>query len=199
MADPTFLAGVVLNIPLFRPCPSRLDDAGNCNRAVPSNRSVNNRQIRHARAGNGGAAALIVVALLIGLGAGGYYYYQQNQGSKTQASLVTMAVSKGGFDHIVQEQGEIESSSNEVITCKVKSQGGGGTAILWVIDEGTLVKKGDKLVELDASQIDSNLKQQRIVVSNASATVASQAALVEQAKIAREEYLQGVFKTDERV
>ncbi len=107
-------------------------------------------------------------------------------------------MSRGPFDHIVLEQGEIESSSNQEVICEVKSRGGGGVAILWVIDEGARVDKGDKLVELDASELELNLKEQNIKVITAESRATSAAALVKQAEISREEYLEGVFKSDQK-
>jgi HlyD family secretion protein len=80
----------------------------------------------------------------------------------------------------------------------VEARGGAGIAILWVIDEGTKVSKGDKLVELDSSQLEVQLKEQRIVVVTSEANVSSAEALVEQAKIARQEYLEGVYLTEEK-
>ena len=94
--------------------------------------------------------------------------------------------------------GEVESSSNTEIVCEVKSRGSGGTAILWVIEEGTKVKKGEKLVELDAAELDLNLKEQKIQVITAESRLATAEAKLEQAKIARQEYLEGVYKTDEK-
>ena len=82
------------------------------------------------------------------------------------------------------EQGEVESSSNIDVNCEVKAKGTSGTPILWVIDEGTYVKKGDKLVELDASAFEDELTTQRIAVSGAESTVISSDALVRTAEIA---------------
>src|SRR5690606_30530853 len=113
-----------------------------------------------------------------------------------ESELILQPVSRGRFDHIVLEQGEIESSSNTEIICEVESRGGAGTAILWVIDEGSRVKKGEKLVELDSSQLETELKQQKIIVSNAQAALSSAEATVKQATIARQEYLEGTYTTE---
>ncbi len=54
----------------------------------------------------------------------------------------------------VTERGTIESQKNVEILCEVEDvQGDGinGTPILWIIDNGVSVKKGDLLVELDAA------------------------------------------------
>jgi multidrug efflux pump subunit AcrA (membrane-fusion protein) len=155
---------------------------------------------RSLRKRTGGALGAIVIGLVVAgvLGAIGYAFFF-NRGERVDTSqLITQAVSRGPFDHIVLEQGEIESSSNIEVICEVKSRGSGGTSILWVIDEGTRVKEGDKLVELDASQLEQTLSEDKIKVIAAEANVTTAKAQVEQAKIAREEYLEGVYKTEER-
>lgn len=141
---------------------------------------------------------LIVVGILGGIGY--YYYFDQGEGIDT-SDLITGAVIKAPFDHIVLTQGEIESSSNIEVICQVKSTGGGsggGTSILWVIDEGTAVKEGEKLVELDSSQLEQTLDADKLQVITAEANVTTAKAQVEQAVIARQEYLEGVYMTDER-
>jgi RND family efflux transporter MFP subunit len=107
-------------------------------------------------------------------------------------------VENGPFDHVVLEQGEIESSSNNEVKCEVKGRGGSGTPILSVVPEGTLVKKGDVLCQLDSSALEQEAKNQRIVVSNAESAVISAEAGVNKAIIARQEYLDGTFLTERK-
>ncbi|MEO9933388.1 HlyD family secretion protein [Rhodopirellula bahusiensis] len=148
----------------------------------------------------GGIMVGLLICLVL-LGVGGYFGYQRyvaQQSTINVDDLIVTEVTKSAFDHTVVEQGEIESSSNTEILCEIESRGGSGTSILWVIDEGSRVRKGDKLVELDSSNLEIELKEDRIQVITAEANVATASALVEQAKIAREEYLEGVFKTDEK-
>tara|TARA_R110002049_G_scaffold4601_6_gene32917 strand:+ start:132843 stop:134723 length:1881 start_codon:yes stop_codon:yes gene_type:complete len=155
-----------------------------------------------ARGRHGGLAGIVVVCLLLAgvVGWAGYEYFFGGVSGVSQDDLITQEVFQGPFDHIVLEQGEIESSSNIEVVSSVKSRsgGGGGAAILWVIDEGTVVKEGDKLVELDSSELEQLLKDQRIQVITQEAAVTTAEALLEQAKIAREEYLEGVYKTEEK-
>ena len=142
---------------------------------------------------------LVICLLLIAVIGGAGYAYLSNDGTSTDPdALITQTARRGPFDHIVLEQGEVESSSNTEIVCDVKSRGSGGTAILWVIEEGTKVKEGEKLVELDAAELELNLKEQKIQVITAESRLATAEANVEQAKISREEYLEGVYKTDEK-
>jgi multidrug efflux pump subunit AcrA (membrane-fusion protein) len=71
------------------------------------------------------------------------------------------AVSRGPFNHIVLEQGEVESSSNIEVRCEVKSRNTSGTQIISVLPEGSQVKKGDVIVRLDSSAW-SDRDQQRL-------------------------------------
>ena len=159
--------------------------------------SVNSRLARTR--GSVLTGLLIALVVFSSLGAGGYWFWQRSQNNAVRTDLIVDRVSRGPFDHIVLEQGELESSSNVDVICQVQSRGGGaGTPILWVVDEGTAVKAGDKLVELDDSEWRTALRDKRIVVIGAEATVAAAEAAVEQAKIAREEYLEGLFETEER-
>lgn len=150
----------------------------------------------HRRGGMVGG--LLVCLILLGvIGAVGYRLFYDNGSSVDLKDLITQSVSRGAFDHIVLEQGEIESSSNIEVVCDVKARGGGGVAILWVIDEGARVTKGDKLVELDASELELRLKEQRIQVITEEARVTTAQAQLEQAQISKQEYLEGVFMTEE--
>ncbi|MGB7346342.1 MAG: efflux RND transporter periplasmic adaptor subunit, partial [Pirellulaceae bacterium] len=141
---------------------------------------------------------LVAVVLVSILGWLAYTFIFKDDGGVSQDSLITQKVSRGAFDHVVLEQGEIESSSNTEVICEVRSRSGGSVSILWVADEGTKVDKGDKLVELDSSQLVTQVKEDKIQVTMASANVTTAKAKLEQAKIAREEYLEGIYKTEEK-
>ena len=76
-----------------------------------------------------------------------------NQDSKK----LTYQVTRGDLLVTVTEDGNVESASNSDIKCQVA----GGSSILWIVPDGSNVKKGDKLVELDASALDEQINQQR--------------------------------------
>ncbi len=153
---------------------------------------------RHRRQG-GLVVGLLICLVVAGLiGGVGYKYYSSNLAAAESGKLITQVAHRGPFDHVVAEQGEVESSSKTEIICEVKSRGTGGVSILWVIDEGTRVEPGDKLVELDSSELELRMKEQRIQVITAEAQVTTAEAILEQAKISRQEYLEGVFVTEEK-
>src|SRR6516225_1096459 len=53
---------------------------------------------------------------------------------------------------ILEDRGSLEAAQVSDVICRVKAKTTSGTAtIKWLIDDGTQVKKGDKLIELDDS------------------------------------------------
>lgn len=156
------------------------------------------RKVQERRGGNT-LVVVLVILLVPAVAIGGWIYYRQSGDSTaSDETPVTQVAFQGDFDHVVVEQGEVESSSNNEVKCQVEARGSSGTPVLWVIDEGSYVKVGDKLVELDSSALENELKGQRIVVSAAEASVISADAAVRQAVIAREEYLQGTYQTERK-
>lgn len=154
-----------------------------------------------SRTGNAKVLIFLAIASAVGGGAGFLWWRSQNQGgiySASDTEPILHEVTAGPFDHIVLEKGEVESSSNNEVKCEVKGRGGSGTPILNVIPEGTFVKKGDKLCQLDSSALDQEAKNQRIVVSSAESTVISSEALVSKAAIAKQEYLEGTYLTERK-
>ncbi len=170
-----------------------------CQFSSNSTRNVQSKNSKstHRRRGKALLIAILAVAATVAV-AYGYYRYTSSAGPTSTNQPILQAVTRGPFDHIVLEQGEVESSSNIDVVCEVKAKGGTGTPILWVIDEGTYVKKGDKLVELDASAFEDELTTQRIAVSGAEATVISSEALVKTAEIALQEYLEGTYLSERK-
>ncbi|MEM8735000.1 MAG: efflux transporter periplasmic adaptor subunit [Planctomycetota bacterium] len=156
-----------------------------------------NHRLRYQPAS--GRIVLTLLILLAALAGGGYAWYSNTStGSFAGDEIITDFVIRGPFDHIVLEQGEVESSSNIDVNCEIRTRGSGGTSILWVIEEGSYVKEGDKLVELDSATLENELTAQRIAVSSAEATVISSQAAVETAKISLQEYLEGTYMSERK-
>lgn len=143
-----------------------------------------------------GLACFLVIAGIIG--GVGYKYYLDTQSDLISSKLITQKAKLGPFDHVVSEQGEVGSSSKTEIICEVKSRGSGGVSILWVIPEGSVVRPGDKLVELDSSELEVQMKAKKILVITAGAKVTTAEAVFQQAVISKDEYLEGVYKTEEK-
>ena len=92
----------------------------------------------------------------------------------------------------VTEDGNVESAKNVEIKCQVA----GGSSILSIVKDGNEVKQGDKLVELDASQLDDQINQQKITYEKARSALVQAEKDFQVAEISVKEYLEGTFKKE---
>ena len=83
----------------------------------------------------------------------------------TSADAATFEVAQGPLTISVAESGTIKASEQVIIKSEVE----GRTTILYLIPEGTRVKEGELLIELDASQLHDQKVDQEIRVQNAEA------------------------------
>jgi HlyD family secretion protein len=88
------------------------------------------------------------------------------------------------------EHGVVESSRTEEAHCQVEGQ----STIIWILPYGSRVKKGDKVVELDASLLRDRLKNQEITVKEAEAAFQNALLARQTAELAHREYLDGTYK-----
>lgn len=105
---------------------------------------------------------------------------------------MTHTITRGSLEVSVTEQGQLESSQNIEIKCRVR----GGSTVLKVIEVGTKVEPGTVLVELDQSTIEDNINQNTITYQAAVATHTQSEADVAVAKIAIDEYIEGTFRSE---
>ncbi|MDB2525448.1 HlyD family efflux transporter periplasmic adaptor subunit [Mariniblastus sp.] len=115
------------------------------------------------------------------------------------ADAITFTAFKGTFISSVNEVGDIGSSSNIEIRCRVKSRGKEGVAILDLVPEGTKVEEGDFLCQLDDSLLKEELTERKIVVAKDKSDVIKaksqlEAAESKLAEFAGGRYLQQVKK-----
>jgi HlyD family secretion protein len=131
-----------------------------------------------------------VVALSILAGAAwGAVHLRSNRADKAISDVLTAKVLRGELLVTVTEDGSLESAVNIDIKCEVA----GGTSILWIVDDGTEVKKGEKIVQLDSAALEETINQQRIATEKARAAKIQAEKDYAAAKLAVEEYLQGTF------
>ena len=78
---------------------------------------------------------------------------------------LTFVVRRGPLTISVTERGTIKARDQEILKSEVEGQ----TTIIYLISEGTRVKQGDLLVELDASRLQDDKVDQLIKVQNAEA------------------------------
>lgn len=91
----------------------------------------------------------------------------------TRTDLITHTVRLEKLQQTIVERGALESAENRDVVCRVKAgtkNSTTATTIKWVIEDGTLVSAGQKLVELDDSGLQEQLKSQKIVVDQARAS-----------------------------
>jgi HlyD family secretion protein len=91
--------------------------------------------------------------------------------ASAQDEQVFQKVERGPVTQTVVERGELRAANAVDIVCKVRNRGDGkvATTIRWVIDDGAMVKKGDKIVELDSGAIQDQVRAMEIAVAQAQA------------------------------
>ncbi len=75
----------------------------------------------------------------------------------------TVKVVRGPLIATVTESGEIKSANSTEIKCMVEKE----SALLWIVEEGSLVKKGDKLIELDSTSLGEDYTSRKMELDNA--------------------------------
>ena len=134
---------------------------------------------------------VVGVVLLTVIAIGGFFSLGAFS-PKTKITKLRHTVERGNLIVSVNEEGSISSGNNEEIKCEVQ----GGSTILWIIENGTLVEVGDELVKMDTSSIEDSISQQTISYENARATVVQSQSAVDDAKITIEEFEEAIYPTD---
>lgn len=137
------------------------------------------------------AAALAVTAL--GLPGLGKPFRPWSAFFASRASdVITYPVKSASLPVVVNEKGSLESSKNEDAYCQVEGQ----TTIIKIVAEGTRVKKGDLVCELDSASLGDQLTTQMITTQGAEAAYKNAKLTRDVAEIAVTEYAEGIFKQD---
>lgn len=160
-------------------------------------RWMNSQQTRRAdRSGwftTATAAGLVVMLLAAG---GGIWWWTRGDESPDDTNVLLHTVQRDDFELSITERGEVEAFDVTEIRSLVKSKNTSGIAILRIVPEGTRVKKGDFLVELDSSALDAERTSQKILVSDAKAAEVEAHNNYDVAVIAKREYLEGTYLQD---
>jgi HlyD family secretion protein len=133
------------------------------------------------------AWCLCVVALL-GVAASVSTAVALHSAASTQ-TFETTSVHRGDVMATIEAEGNVESAHNVEITCQVN----GGSTILWIVPDGTLVNAGDELVRFDSSAVEDLLSQQTIVLGRATAAQIAAEHELAAARLALSEYVEGTF------
>ena len=121
-------------------------------------------------AGLGGLAVLVVAGLGLWAVLGGADPRAGGRGETARAVRDRLVVS-------ITESGEIEAKESVDIRCEVE----GSSTIVWVVEEGSVVAKGDELVELDSADLEEHVQTQEMThnTSKAAFEKADKAYLIE--------------------
>ena len=106
--------------------------------------------------------------------------------------VITTVVVKGALPITVVDKGSLESSKNQDAYCQVEGQ----TTIIMIMPEGTPVKKGELVCQLDSASLKDSLTNQKITTKSAEANHENAKLTREVAEIAVVEYEEGIFKQD---
>src|SRR5262249_28051737 len=90
-------------------------------------------------------------------------------GGSGRADLILHHVKRERLQLTITERGQLQAAENSDVVCRVKARSANSTVsttIRWVVDDGTQVKRGDRLVQLDDSGLYEQLKAQKIVLDN---------------------------------
>lgn len=148
-----------------------------------------------------GQALLIVAGLIATLAAtlAALWWWKSRGTSSPDASILLHTVAREDFELSITERGEIEAFDVTEVRSLVKSNNTSGNAILRIVPEGTQVKKGDFLVELDSSALESQRTSQQILVNDSKAVEVEARNTYDVAVIAKREYLEGTYLQDRQL
>ncbi len=116
-----------------------------------------------------GLGALIIVLIVAG------FFVFARPGSERVAGGATYIVRRGDLPISVVERGSLKAARSVNIISEVEGQ----SRIIDIVPEGTFVKEGDLLVELDSAELQERLIQQEISFQNAQSHYAQAEAAYE--------------------
>lgn len=116
--------------------------------------------------------------------------------SASDEDILTTTAWKGPYDHTITARGTVSSASSTELICEVRS--GGPATILDVVPEGTFVNAGETVITLDASVLEDLADQQRIAISTRESLLSQAENTLKAAKIAKTEYLEGLYVSQEK-
>lgn len=140
------------------------------------------------RGGNKLITRLVTLVVVFGLGLAAIFAVAAMRTGEGRV-IVTSPVTRTDLVITVTEDGTLESAANVELKCEVE----GGSTILEIIQDGTMVTKGTRLALLDSSTIEENYNAQKNVVGKAEATRIASKNTFDAAKIAVQQYLEGTY------
>ncbi|MCC9606384.1 efflux RND transporter periplasmic adaptor subunit [Blastopirellula sp. JC732] len=136
-------------------------------------------------------ASLAVVSVIVGAA---FYWNRPSAKGVVASNELFHTIERGAFLHDVVERGQVESASNVEVKSEVRSyRTTNSFEILWAIDEGAPVKKGDLLIRLDSSALEEEQTLQQMDVTQSIASLSKAENELAAAQIAMNEYVLGTF------
>jgi HlyD family secretion protein len=108
---------------------------------------------------------------------------------RSDLPLESVAVNRDDLRVTFSGEGHLISSNNLELKCELS----GGSAILWLVDEGKQVQAGELLALLDSSSLTEQITQQQIATVRARSEWVQAENNVQVAELAVQEYLQGTY------
>jgi HlyD family secretion protein len=139
-----------------------------------------------------GLLALVLGVVLVGGAGYAASLVFKSADATPRTAAMTHTVQSGEMLVTVTEDGNVESARNVEIKCQVA----GGSAILTIVRDGSEVKQGDKLVELDASALEDQINAQKITFEKARSAMVQAEKDYQVAEISVKEYQQGTYKIE---
>jgi HlyD family secretion protein len=102
--------------------------------------------------------AVLIVALV---GAGGLQISGLGRAGIETTLMNSFTIKPMDFQVSLKESGELQALNSVDVKCEVE----GSSTILWIVEEGKMVAKGDLLVELASDQIDEKVQTAEISVA----------------------------------
>lgn len=130
-----------------------------------------------------------VVLLAVGALAAASSQLTSRNAAFANKQLAVFPAVKGMLLVSVTEDGNLESAANVDVKCQVA----GGSTILWIVPDGSSVKKGEEIIRLDAATIEDQVNTQKIAYEKAQAARIQAEKEYSAAKIAVQEYIQGTY------
>ena len=133
----------------------------------------------------------VFVVALLGIATIGFFSYSDagSQQSNQLADVLTHKVGRQALTVSITEQGTLESRENVEVKCKVR----GENTVIWVVENGSVVEKGDVLVRLDTLQIEDTINERSKYALWSLSGAESSRANAKRAALAVKEYEDGRF------
>lgn len=151
------------------------------------------------RTGTSGLVPVFLLVLALCAAGGGAWWWLGRGEYRQTTDAILHTVTRDDFTLEVTERGEIQSGGVTEVRSLVKSKNAAGFAILRIVPEGTQVKEGDFLVELDSASLQEELTTQKISYNSAKAVLVEAQNLYETAVIAKREYEEGTYLQERQV